>query len=99
MTKKYFIPQFLLLCLFIASCSKANYEPQEYISTNINDERIELSKEIFNKLKKEHYLKSSINNPIPTSSRLFWGILFVISTQSEKPKLRPPPIKVKPIQR
>ena len=51
MTKKYFIPQFLLLCLFIASCSKANYEPQEYISTNLNDERIELSKEIFNKLK------------------------------------------------
>jgi len=55
-TKKYFIPQFLLLCLFIASCGKANYEPQEYISTNLNEERIELSQEIFNKLKKEHYL-------------------------------------------
>ena len=61
MTKKYFIPQFLFLCLFIASCSKANYEPQEYISTNLNDERIELSKEIFNKLKKEHYLKNFVN--------------------------------------
>ena len=61
MSKKYFIPQFLFLCLFIASCSKANYEPQEYISTNLNDERIELSKEIFNKLKKEHYLKNVVN--------------------------------------
>ena len=61
MTKKYFIPQFLFLCLFIASCSKANYEPQEYISTNLNDERIELSEEIFNKLKKEHYLKNFVN--------------------------------------
>ena len=61
MTKKYFIPQFLLLCLFITSCGEANYEPQEYISTNLNDERIELSKEIFNKLKKEHYLKNFVN--------------------------------------
>ena len=52
MTKKYFIPQFLLLCLLITSCGEANYEPQEYISTNLNDERIELSEEIFNKLKK-----------------------------------------------
>jgi len=60
-TKKYFIPQFLLLCLFIASCGKANYEPQEYISTNLNEERIELSQEIFNKLKKEHYLKNFVN--------------------------------------
>jgi len=50
-----------LLCLFIASCGKANYEPQEYISTNLNEERIELSQEIFNKLKKEHYLKNFVN--------------------------------------
>ena len=50
-----------MLCLFITSCGEANYEPQEYISTNLNDERIELSKEIFNKLKKEHYLKNFVN--------------------------------------
>jgi len=49
------------ICLALISCGNSTYEPQEYISTNLNDERIELSQEIFNKLKKEHYLKNFVN--------------------------------------
>ena len=48
-------------CLALISCGNSTYEPQEYISTNLNDERIELSQEIFNKLKKEHFLKNFVN--------------------------------------
>jgi len=49
------------ICLALISCGNSTYEPQEYISTNLNDERIELSQEIFNKLKKEHFLKNFVN--------------------------------------
>ena len=70
MTKKYFIPQFLLLCLFIASCGKANYEPQEYISTNLNEERILRSlinyekQKQYNQFSLIYYNKIKLNNQI-----------------------------------
>jgi len=48
--------------IFVAliSCGNATYEPEVYISTNLTQERIDLSQEVFKKLKKEHYIKNYV---------------------------------------
>ena len=50
------------VCVVLISCGNSTYEPQEYISTNITDEKINLSKEVFKKLKKEHYIKNFVKD-------------------------------------
>jgi carboxyl-terminal processing protease len=50
------------ICLALIGCGNASYEPQEYISTNLTEEKINLSKEVFNKLKKEHYIKNFVKD-------------------------------------
>ena len=50
------------VCVALISCGNATYEPQEYISTNLTDEKINLSKEVFKKLKQEHYIKNFVKN-------------------------------------
>ena len=50
------------VCVVLISCGNATYEPQEYISTNLTDEKINLSKEVFKKLKKEHYVKNFVKD-------------------------------------
>ncbi len=50
------------ICLALISCGNSTYESQEYISTNLTDEKINLSKEVFKKLKKEHYIKNSVKD-------------------------------------
>jgi carboxyl-terminal processing protease len=47
-----------LVCLTLIGCGNASYEPQKYISTNLTEEKVNLSKEVFSKLKKEHYIKN-----------------------------------------
>ena len=46
----------------LISCGNATYEPEVYISTNLTEERIDLSKEVFKKLKKEHYIKNFVKD-------------------------------------
>ena len=50
------------VCVVLISCGNSTYEPQEYISTNLTDEKINLSKEVFKKLKKEHYIKNFVKD-------------------------------------
>ena len=50
------------VCVVLISCGNSTYEPQEYISTNLTDEKINLSIEIFKKLKKEHYIKNFVKD-------------------------------------
>ena len=50
------------VCVVLISCGNSTYEPQEYISTNLTDEKINLSKEVFKKLKKEHYVKNFVKD-------------------------------------
>jgi carboxyl-terminal processing protease len=50
------------ICLALIGCGNASYEPQEYISTNLTEEKINLSKEVFNKLKKEHFIKNFVKD-------------------------------------
>jgi carboxyl-terminal processing protease len=50
------------VCVVLISCGNSTYEPQEYISTNLTGEKINLSKEVFKKLKKEHYIKNFVKN-------------------------------------
>ena len=50
------------VCVVLISCGNSTYEPQEYISTNLTDEKISLSKEVFKKLKKEHYIKNFVKD-------------------------------------
>ena len=49
-----------LVCLALIGCGNASYEPQKYISTNLTEEKVNLSKEVFIKLKKEHYIKNFV---------------------------------------
>ena len=51
----------ILIFFFIISCSSEVYEPQEYVSTNLTAEKITLSNEILKKLKKDHYIKSLVD--------------------------------------
>jgi carboxyl-terminal processing protease len=50
------------ICLALFSCGNSTYEPEVYISTNLTDEKIALSKEVFKKLKKEHYIKNFVKD-------------------------------------
>ncbi len=50
------------VCVVLISCGNSTYEPQEYISTNLTNEKINLSKEVFKKLKKEHYIKNFVKD-------------------------------------
>ena len=50
------------VCVVLISCGNSTYEPQEYISTNLTDEKINLSKEVFKKLQKEHYIKNFVKD-------------------------------------
>jgi len=50
------------VCVVLISCGNSTYEPQEYISTNLTSEKINLSKEVFKKLKKEHYIKNFVKD-------------------------------------
>ena len=50
------------VCLALIACGNSTYEPQEYISTNLTDEKIDLSKEVFKKLQKEHYIKNFVKD-------------------------------------
>ena len=58
------IYSFLLhfICLVLFSCGNSTYQPEEYISTNLTEEKIDLSKEVFKKLKKEHYIKNFVKD-------------------------------------
>lgn len=51
----------ILIFFFLISCSIEVYEPQEYVSTNLTAEKITLSNEILKKLKKDHYIKSLVD--------------------------------------
>jgi carboxyl-terminal processing protease len=50
------------ICLALISCGDSTYEPEVYISTNLTEEKIVLSKEVFKKLKKEHYIKNFVKD-------------------------------------
>ena len=50
------------VCFALISCGNPTYEPQEYISTNLSNEKISLSKEVFKKLKKEHFIKNFVKD-------------------------------------
>ena len=50
------------VCLALISCGNSTYDSQEYISTNLTEEKINLSNEVFNKLKKEHYIKNFVKD-------------------------------------
>lgn len=50
------------ICLALISCGNSTYEPEVYISTNLTEEKIVLSKEVFKKLKKEHYIKNFVKD-------------------------------------
>ena len=50
------------VCLALISCGNSTYEPEAYISTNLTEEKIVLSKEVFKKLKKEHYIKNFVKD-------------------------------------
>ena len=50
------------ICLALISCGDSIYEPELYISTNLTEEKIVLSKEVFKKLKKEHFIKNFVKD-------------------------------------
>ena len=58
--KNYYITLLLLISVLAASCGNNKYVSKEYISTNLSNEKIELSKELFSKLKKDHYIKKFV---------------------------------------
>jgi len=58
--KNYYITFLLLISVLAASCGNNKYVSKEYISTNLSNEKIELSKELFSKLKKDHYIKKFV---------------------------------------
>ena len=61
MTKKnYYISFLLLISVLASSCGNNKYVSKEYISTNLSNEKIELSEELFTKLKKDHYIKKFV---------------------------------------
>ena len=50
------------ICLALISCGNSTYESELYISTNLTEEKIVLSKEVFKKLKNEHYIKNFVKD-------------------------------------
>ena len=78
------------ICLALIGCGNENYEPQKYISTNLTEEKVNLSKEVFSKLKKEHYIKNFVkedfNNKYVDAliNRLDENKLYFISSEIKK---------------
>ena len=78
------------VCLALIGCGNENYEPQKYISTNLTEEKVNLSKEVFSKLKKEHYIKSFVkedfNNKYVDAliNRLDENKLYFVSSEIKK---------------
>jgi carboxyl-terminal processing protease len=58
--KNYYISFLLLISILASSCGNNKYVSKEYISTNLSNEKIELSEELFSKLKKDHYIKKFV---------------------------------------
>jgi len=50
------------ICLALISCGNSTYEPELYVATNLTEEKIVLSKEVFKKLKNEHYIKNFVKD-------------------------------------
>ena len=59
---KYSNIYFFLFLFLVSTCSNDAYVPKEYVSTNLSNEKIDLSEEIFNKLQKEHYIKNFVDS-------------------------------------
>ena len=78
------------VCLALIGCGNENYEPQKYISTNLTEEKVNLSKEVFSKLKKEHYIKifvkEDFNNKYIDAliNRLDENKLYFVSSEIKK---------------
>jgi len=78
------------ICLALIGCGNENYEPQKYISTNLTEEKVNLSKEVFSKLKKEHYIKNFVkedfNNKYVDAliNRLDENKLYFVSSEIKK---------------
>ena len=78
------------VCLALIGCGNENYEPQKYISTNLPEEKVNLSKEVFSKLKKEHYIKNFVkedfNNKYVDAliNRLDENKLYFVSSEIKK---------------
>jgi carboxyl-terminal processing protease len=78
------------VCLALIGCGNENYEPQKYISTNLTEEKVNLSKEVFSKLKKEHYIKNFVkedfNNKYVEAliNRLDENKLYFVSSEIKK---------------
>ena len=78
------------VCLALIGCGNENYEPQKYISTNLTEEKVNLSKEVFSKLKKEHYIKNFVkedfNNKYVDAliNRLDENKLYFVSSEIKK---------------
>ena len=77
--KNYYITLLLLISVLAASCGNNKYVSKEYISTNLSNEKIELSKELFSKLKKDHYIKKFVGEISINDERkiVFMGNCFV----------------------
>ena len=78
------------ICLALIGFGNENYEPQKYISTNLTEEKVNLSKEVFSKLKKEHYIKNFVkedfNNKYVDAliNRLDENKLYFVSSEIKK---------------
>ena len=78
------------VCLALIGCGNENYEPQKYISTNLTEEKVNLSKEVFSKLKKEHFIKNFVkedfNNKYVDAliNRLDENKLYFVSSEIKK---------------
>ena len=78
------------VCLALIGCGKESYEPQKYISTNLTEEKVNLSKEVFSKLKKEHYIKNFVKEDFNSEyvdalvNRLDENKLYFVSSEIKK---------------
>ena len=78
--KNYYITLLLLISVLAASCGNNKYVSKEYISTNLSNEKIELSKELFSKLKKDHYIKKFVGEDFNIS---LVSLIFLILSINE----------------
>ena len=78
------------VCLALIGCGNESYEPQKYISTNLTEEKVNLSKEVFSKLKKEHYIKNFVKEDFNSEyvdalvNRLDENKLYFVSSEIKK---------------
>ena len=78
------------ICLALIACGNESYEPQKYISTNLTEEKVNLSKEVFSKLKKEHYIKNFVKEDFNIKyvdaliNRLDENKLYFVSSEIKK---------------